>query len=213
MTGLSYRERAAAGVPEGLLVLHHGRGSDEHDLLSLADFLDPQRRLHVVTPRAPLRLSGLPGFHWYVVERVGYPEPATFAAGYSQLGEFHDELWQRTGVGPERTVLGGFSQGTVMAHALGLASDRPLPAGILAFSGFVPEVASWSPDLASRAGLAVFMAHGRADNVIDVSFGRQAEALLRDGGLAVEYHETAGGHQIEPAVAAAAAKWLEHLPA
>ena len=46
-------------TPAGLLVLHHGRGADEHDLLGLADVLDPERRLHVVTPRAPLHAAGL----------------------------------------------------------------------------------------------------------------------------------------------------------
>jgi phospholipase/carboxylesterase len=56
VSALIYRERPAAGPPEGLLVLHHGRGADEHDLLTLADVLDPARRLHVVTPRAPLTM-------------------------------------------------------------------------------------------------------------------------------------------------------------
>ena len=50
MSALVYEERPASGTPEGLLVLHHGRGADEHDLLSVADVLDPERRLHVVTP-------------------------------------------------------------------------------------------------------------------------------------------------------------------
>ena len=80
MSALTYRERPAAGDPAGLLVLHHGRGADEHDLLGLADVLDPQRRLHVVTPRAPLTAPGLAGHHWYVVPRVGYPDPDTFHA-------------------------------------------------------------------------------------------------------------------------------------
>ena len=57
-----YRERPASGEATGLLVLHHGRGADEHDLLPLADALDPERRLHVVTPRGPLTVPGWPGF-------------------------------------------------------------------------------------------------------------------------------------------------------
>ena len=88
------RERArstASGPPpaspSGLLVLHHGRGADEHDLLGLADVLDPERRLHVVTPRAPLQLPGWPGNHWYVVPRVGYPDHDTFHAAYAALAE------------------------------------------------------------------------------------------------------------------------------
>ena len=70
MSALSYRERPADGDPTGLLVLHHGRGADDNDLLPLADVLDPAHRLHVVTPRAPLTIPGWPGHHWYVVPRV-----------------------------------------------------------------------------------------------------------------------------------------------
>ena len=80
-----HRERPADGDPAGLLVLHHGRGADEHDLLGLADVLDPERRLHVVTPRAPLQLPGWPGNHWYVVPRVGFPDHDTFHAAYREL--------------------------------------------------------------------------------------------------------------------------------
>jgi phospholipase/carboxylesterase len=210
---LAYRERPAAGLAAGLLVLHHGRGSDELDLLGLADVLDPTRQLHVVSPRAPLRLPGSPGYHWYVVPRVGHPDPESFAAGYDQLAAFHDELWTRTGIAPERTVLGGFSQGSVMSYALGLGGDRPAPAGILAFSGFVPTVPGWAPDLASRPALRVFIAHGRADPVIGIEFAERARELLEAGGIAVEYHESGGGHQIEAPNAAAAASWLRRAVA
>lgn len=208
MTALVHTERPADGDPEGLLVLHHGRGTDEHDLLPLAEVLDPERRLHVVTPRAPLILPGSPGFHWYIVPRVGYPDPDTFAASYRQLADLHGELWERTGVGPERTVFGGFSMGSVMSYALGLGSDRPRPAGLLAFSGFVPTVDGWEPELSSRAGLPVFIAHGRNDPVIEVEFARQAQQLLSAGGLEVSYHESDVGHQIDPAQIPPAAAWL-----
>jgi phospholipase/carboxylesterase len=205
---LVYGERPAAGEASGLLVLHHGRGADEQDLLALADALDPQRTLHVVAPRAPLTLPGLGGFHWYVVPRVGHPDPESFRSGYAQLAAFHDELWQRTGIAPGRTVLGGFSMGSAMSFALGLGGDRPVPAGILAFSGFIPVVAGWEPDLADRARLRVFIAHGAADPVIDVAFARRARDRLSAGGLRVEYHETGGVHQIEPQNAEAAGEWL-----
>jgi phospholipase/carboxylesterase len=206
MSALTYRERPAAGDPAGLLVLHHGRGADEHDLLGLADTLDPQRRLHVVTPRAPLTIGG--GHHWYVVPRVGYPDPDTFHAAYRKLAAFHDELWERTGIGPADTVFGGFSMGSVMSYSLGLAGDRPAPAGILAFSGFIPTVDGWRPDVASRPSLPVFIAHGRRDPIMEVSFARNARALLEAGGLPVEYHESDAGHHIDPAHIPAAIRWL-----
>jgi phospholipase/carboxylesterase len=208
MSSLTFRERPAAGEPQGLLVLHHGRGTDEHDLLSLGDALDPGRRLHLVTPRAPLILPGSPGYHWYRVPRVGYPDLETFRAAFDSLAALHDELWRRTGIPPERTVLGGFSMGTVMSYALGLDEGRPRPGGILAFSGFIPTVEGWEPDLAGKAGVRVHIAHGRRDPVIDVAFARHASQLLRDGGLEVEYHESDVGHQIDPAHIPPAVAWL-----
>jgi len=208
MSELIHRERPADGEPAGLLILHHGRGADEHDLLGFGDVLDPDRRLHVVTPRAPLTLPGWPGYHWYVVPRVGYPDRDTFDSAYAKLAAFHDELWERTGVGPERTVLGGFSMGSVMSYAHGLGAGRPVPAGILAMSGFVPTVEGWRPALAGREGLRAFVAHGRRDPIMDVAFARSARELLEGGGLEVEYHETDAAHHIDPAVVPAAVDWV-----
>jgi phospholipase/carboxylesterase len=206
---LTFRERPSDGDPAGLLILHHGRGADEHDLLPLAEILDPDRSLHVVTPRAPLRLPGSPGYHWYLVPRVGYPDPDTFRAARSALAAFHDELWERTGLTAERTVLGGFSMGTVMSYALGLSGDRPTPAGILAFSGFIPTVEGWEPQLVGREGLRVFIAHGRNDPVIGVEFGRRARDLLGAAGMEIDYRESDAGHNIDPGDIPRAVSWLQ----
>jgi phospholipase/carboxylesterase len=205
---LSYLERRPATEAEGLLVLHHGRGTDERDLLGLADALDPAQRLQVVTPRAPLALPGSPGYHWYLVPRVGYPDPDTFHAARAALAELHDGLWRETGIGPERTVFGGFSMGSVMSYAMALSAERPAVAGILAFSGFVPTVADWQPHFEDRLGTRAFVSHGRNDPIIGIEFGHRARDLLEAGGLVVEYHESELGHQIEPAHLAAASDWL-----
>jgi phospholipase/carboxylesterase len=209
VSSLTFRERPAAGDPTGLLVLHHGRGADEHDLLSLGDALDPGRRFHIVTPRAPLVLAGWSGYHWYRVPRVGYPDSGSFHAAYAELAAFHDELWQRTGISPAATVLGGFSMGSVMSYSLGLGGDRPVPAGLLIFSGFVPVVEGWQPDLAGREGSRAFIAHGSNDPVIGVEFAHTARDLLRAGGLDVEYHESDVAHQIDPGHLPSAVAWLD----
>jgi phospholipase/carboxylesterase len=208
MSALFYRERAAEGEPAGLLILHHGRGTDELDLLPLAEVLDPAHRLLVVTPRAPLRLPGSPGYHWYVVPRVGYPDPVTFREAYDELAELHDELRHRTGLAPTQTVLGGFSMGSVMSYALALGEGRPAPAWILAFSGFIPTVAGWQEELAGRELVRAFIAHGGHDPVIDVAFARGARERLETAGLRVDYHESGGGHEIDPAHIPMAASWL-----
>jgi phospholipase/carboxylesterase len=208
MPNLVYEERPAAGDPAGLLVLHHGRGTSEQDLLPLADVLDPQGRLHVAAPRAPLELPEAPGYHWYVVPRVGHPDPGTFSASYRQLADFHDELWERTGLQPDQTIFGGFSMGTVMSYALGLGHDRPAPAGILAFSGFIPAVGGWAPDLRGRTATGVFIAHGEYDPVIDVAFARQAREVLEEAGFAVDYRESRAAHNIDPEDIPRAVSWL-----
>jgi phospholipase/carboxylesterase len=79
---------------------------------------------------------------------------------------------------------------------------------ILAFSGFLPVVEGWQPDLASRTATRAFIAHGRRDPIMDVGFARQAKDRLEAGGLAVEYHESDAGHHIDPAHVPAAIDWL-----
>ena len=205
---LTALQRPAAGDPQGLLILHHGRGSDEQDLIGLADVLDPDQRLIVVAPRAPLQLPGSPGYHWYLVPRVGNPDPDSFRSAYAELAAFHDELWELTGLGPERTVLGGFSMGTVMSYALGLGGDRPAPAGILAVSGFIPTVDGWQPSLDDRTATKILIAHGRQDAVIPVTFARQARDRLDQAGFDVDYRESDAGHNVDPGDIPRVAAWL-----
>ena len=196
--------REPAGEAEGALILNHGRGTDERDLFGLLDQLDPDRRLLGVTTAAPLTDIPPGGRHWYVVERVGYPEPRSFASGYELLCGSLDELLAERGIGWDRTVIGGFSMGAAMSYAVALGEGRPSPAGLLAFSGFVPTVEGWAPALDGREGLRVLIHHGRRDSVISVEFARSASELLESAGLAVTYLETDAVHSIPPPAATAA---------
>ena len=142
-------------------MLLHGRGADENDLYPLLDLLDPERRLLGATARGPLRLPP-GGAHWYAVRAIGYPDPATFHPTYAALSAWLDALLAEHGLDHARTVIGGFSQGTVMSYALGLGAGRPQPAGILALSGFMPTVEGFDLDLADRSDLSVAIGHGSA---------------------------------------------------
>ncbi len=184
------------GEPEGALVLLHGRGADEHDLFPLLDALDPERRLHGYTPRAPLQLPP-GGAHWYVVPRVGYPDTASFAEGYGALTEWFDGL----PFPPDQIVLGGFSQGAVMSYALGLGQGRPRTRELIALSGFIPTVENWEADLESPFP-PIAIAHGTYDPVIPVEFGRQARDVLEGAGADVWYRESPIEHSIDPQVVA-----------
>ncbi len=206
-TDLAYAVRPARGAPQGALVLLHGRGADEHDLLGLIDELDPGRRLAGVTPRGPLSLAP-GGAHWYALGGIPTPDPQTFRATYATLAAWLERLPETTGVPWERTVLGGFSQGAVMSYALGLGAGQPSPAGILALSGFVPSVPGFELALEGRRSLPVAIGHGTLDPVIPVRFGQQARALLEGAGLDVTYRESPIAHGVDPRLHAALRPWL-----
>jgi phospholipase/carboxylesterase len=202
--------RPAAGTPEGALVLLHGRGADEHDLFPLLDMLDPERRLLGATARGPLSLPP-GGAHWYAVRRVGYPDPETFHSTYPLLATWIDELLAEHGIQHDRAVLGGFSQGSVMSYALGLGAGRGRPAGIMALSGFIPQVEGFELDLGEAAGLPVAIGHGTHDPVISVDFGRDARDRLTEASADVTYRESPVPHTIDPAFIGQLSGWLRSV--
>ena len=205
---LSFLTRPAAGEPEGLLVLLHGRGADERDLFPLLDLFDPARRLLGVTPRGPLHLPP-GGAHWYAVHEIGFPDPLTFKETFRLASEWLDAVVADAGVSYGRTVIGGFSQGAVMTYALGLGAGRQRPVGLIALSGFVPTVPGFDVELSSPLPRVV-IGHGALDPVISVEWGRRAHALLAEAGADVSYHESPHmAHSIDPALARELPGWVE----
>jgi phospholipase/carboxylesterase len=207
LDALEHLSRPAEGDPEGALVLFHGRGSDQYDLYRLLDVLDPDRRLLGLTPRGPLSLPP-GGAHWYVTGAVGFPNPETFLGTYALVSDWLGALARSTGIPTERTLLGGFSQGAVMTHTMGLGAGRPRPAGLIALSGFIPTVTGYELDLAQPLP-PVAIGHGSYDDVIPVAFGRQARDRLAGAGAEVTYRESPMRHGIDPEFLAELVGWVE----
>jgi phospholipase/carboxylesterase len=207
---LTARVRSAAGAAEGALVLFHGRGADEDDLFPLLDLLDPERRSVAATPRAPLSLPGSPGAHWYVLAGIGTPERETFLASYAALSDWLDWFLAEHGLGYERLVLGGFSQGGVMTYSVGLGAGRPRPAALAVFSSFMPTVEGFELDLSVPLP-PIAIGHGTLDPVIGVEWGRRARAVLESAGADVMYRETPMGHQLDPAFVSDVAVWIREI--
>jgi phospholipase/carboxylesterase len=199
---LSPAAGSSDGQPPAVLLLH-GRGADERDLVGLAGAFDP--RLLVVSARAPLSLGW--GFQWYELVEVGTPGPAGFARSLDLLHRFVPEIVAGYGIDPARLVLLGFSQGAVMSAAVALS--RPdLAAGAVLLSGYLPPTADLEIDESAVRGFPFFVGHGTDDPLIPISWGRQAREELSRLGTDVAYREYPIAHQISESELAELSGWV-----
>lgn len=194
------------------IVALHGRGTDEYDLLPLIESLKLTDVLLVV-PRAPLLFnpSGFNGgYAWYEFGEEGMPDPVTFQASLDVLRRFLGEMKAAYPVDPQRLVLLGFSQGTVMAYAIGLLDPSTI-GGIVALSGYVPHRSGLPLKLQDLNGLRVFISHGAWDEIIPVDFGRESAQLLKTAGAEVLYREYLMGHEVREETIRDLSAWIGNL--
>lgn len=183
---LFVREAGDAGTAKKLLVLLHGRGSDENDLLPLTDFLDPD--LRVLSVRAPYRFG--PGYAWYTYSDAGRPRLPQLEDSVNALTELVDR--QHRGL---PTILFGFSQGGQMAQALATRRAGTVVRALVTLSA--PPLFDW-PSGEPLKGLPVFWGHGAADPVVTPERGEETLAGLSKLGAAVSAHRYPMGHAIVP---------------
>lgn len=184
------------------LVLLHGFGADEHDLLPIGRELDP--RLRVVSLQAPVQLD-FGGRAWFNLEQTpdGFAfDPAEVAQAARLAAEAVEEIARRS----PRPILCGFSQGAGVA--LSVVLERPqLGSGVLVLSGVPPRGQPPSAPGALR-GFPAFVAHGTDDPLIPVEIGRATRDLLVQLGAAVTWREYPMGHMVVPAELSDARAWL-----
>ena len=189
--------------PHPLLLLLHGRGANEQDLLPLAGGLDP--RFLVVSARAPLARWG--GYHWYDLIEMGTPEPSTYARGLQELQRFVGELLTAYPVTADQLYLLGFSQGAMMAGSLLMTQPETI-AGAVLLSGYLPLEQGLPVQTERLAGKPIFIGHGVADNVLPIRHGREARDYFQAAGADLSYHEYPMAHQISTRERQDVAEWL-----
>ncbi|MBA3397849.1 MAG: alpha/beta fold hydrolase [Deltaproteobacteria bacterium] len=201
------------------VVLLHGFGAPGEDLVSLAEVIDAPVRW--VFPEAPLELGGMYGDAraWWLLDlarledelRRGAPRdrrdevPDGLVAARDHVTRLIDQLVARYPT--PRLVLGGFSQGAMLA--LDVALHREIaPSGLILMSGTLLAASVWEPRLPKLAGVPMLMSHGRSDTLLPFGIAEVLRDKLRAAGAVVDWHEFAGGHEIPMAVLAAATKFL-----
>jgi len=190
------------------LIMLHGRGANEDDLLGLSEYLDD--RLLIISTRAPFPFQYGGGYTWYDILEVGRPEPKMFAESYRKLLQFLKDVEKGYPVDLTKIILLGFSMGTIMSYALTLTKPSDI-VGVIANSGYVPEETGLKFEWSSIKGKPFFVAHGLYDPIIPVSFGRRAKDLLENAQASVIYREYDMGHQISEESLNDMMQWLSKL--
>jgi phospholipase/carboxylesterase len=209
MLTMETRIPRGAGNGSPVLVLLHGRGADERDLLGLAGGLPAGVAL--VTPRGPFSGAELGyggGWAWYRFLGENRPEPEHFSASLAALDELVSGLPGALGFEPGAVVVGGFSQGGTSALGYAL-SHRDRVAGVLMFSGFLADHPAVDDNLAAAAGLPVFWGHGTQDPMMPYAGSAvPGRAALIDAGADLVARDYPIGHWIDPRELADAGEWL-----
>jgi phospholipase/carboxylesterase len=212
-------------------VLLHGFGAPGNDLVGLAGALEAPSGTTFVFPEALHSLADFvpedslyPGMGearaWWMIDMAAIEQaivrgeirdlsrqvPEGLAEARRALSSMLDELAKRRP--GDRLVLGGFSQGAMLALDVALREpERPI-AGIALLSGTLLAEEEWTPRLAARKGTAVFQSHGRSDPILPFSLSERLAKLLAEAGLAVTFVPFAGRHTIPDATVAKLGAWL-----
>ena len=183
----------------------HGRGSNEGDLISLAQYL-PQNFLWV-SPRGTFEL-GPDSFEWFQITQIGKPDPTRLANALNTLDVFIDEIIANYPVDKNKLYLLGFSQGSIMSMSYALTRPQRV-AGVIAQSGYVPNESGLQIDEAGIKNKPFILTHGTQDSLIPVDWAHRSRDTLQKLEVNLEYHEFNMGHQVSEGSLTAINTWLE----
>ena len=211
---LTFLQRpAAATTPRPwLLVLMHGVGSNEQDLMGLAPQIP--ERFHVLSLRAPFRMG--PGAHaWFdfSIEPNGERtiNEAQEAQSRALVAQAIASAAEQLGIPPERVVVGGFSLGGIMALSLLLTQPALMQAAMVWHGRLLTQMLPQAAPPDALRGKQMWLSHGTHDNVIPLAHAQAIAHHMAPLPVTLAYHEFPGAHEIRPSELAATVTWLESL--
>ena len=191
-------------------VLLHGYGSSPNDWLPYAAVVQVSPRHRFIFPEAPEPTTPpdgpSTGRGWWRLELAAYrrgtdlpdmshAHPGGLDTASRAVRTLLGELHQRLQSEPRDTILGGFSQGGMVAADIAFRSNEPMKALVLLSTTMVDEIA-WSDGMPSRRGLPVFVAHGRSDDVLQFAIAERFATKMQQAGMRVTWFPFNAGHEM-----------------
>jgi phospholipase/carboxylesterase len=186
------------------LVLLHGRGTNENDLLGLSPYFDP--RFQIISVRAPMRFP-YGGYTWFDLDDLGNVDAGQLTQSYQQVLQMIEELPVKHAVDPANIFLYGFSMGAMMSFVLSLAHPEKFRGAVI-HSGLLPENVGIDYKWNELNNTSFFIVHGTEDPVVPVGFGKRSNELLSKTKASVVYREYPIGHTISEDSLHDTAEWL-----
>ncbi|MDB5218209.1 MAG: Phospholipase/carboxylesterase family protein [Myxococcaceae bacterium] len=219
-------ETAAAPLT---VVLMHGYGAPGDDLVGLGGAIDAPPGTTFLFPEAPMALGDAAMMSllgdaraWWQIDIGRYQRaimqgtletivdevPDGMKEAREQLVEMLDVYERETKTPKERIVLGGFSQGSMLATDVALRTKRPL-AGLVVLSGTLLAADEWLPLMKDRKDLRVFQSHGTQDPILPFAIAERLRHAFDEAGMRVSFTQFNGGHGIPPEVMRDLGTWLK----
>lgn len=210
----------ASNKTKNCVVLFHGYGADASDLHPLADFLNSNEETTWIFPQGPMEIivaPGMKGRAWFQID-IQSMEQAMMRGQYRDLTqarpegmdlvvdqglEFLEQL-QNT---YERVIIGGFSQGSMLATELTLRAKKK-PNSLIILSGALLDAKNWKNWAKDLNGISLFQSHGDKDALLDPKQAILLFQMLKAAGMSGKMYQFKGGHEIPPQILAELRKFL-----
>ncbi len=206
------------------VIFFHGYGADCNDLFSLGEMISTKKTYNWLFPNAPLEVPIGPGWTgraWWNIDMMEVQRAA-------ERGEHRDfsnetpkgmvksfdlamEMIKQMKIPWNKIVLGGFSQGAMLATELYLRAPEA-PAGLVIMSGTLMHQEEWKKLSPARAGKKFFQSHGEMDTVLGIKAAQQLNTLLTQNGMQGSLVNFRGGHEIPAQVLVKIGTYLNELP-
>ncbi len=189
------------------MVLLHGRGADEHDLIPVTHYLDG--RFYLISVRAPFRFP-YGGYTWFDIPEEGQPNEEQFADSFGRLESFISDAIAHYDIARGPIYMFGFSMGAMMALAYTMMHPNMIK-GVVAHSGYLPPEGKISYRWGNISEVSMYIAHGTHDPIVPVQKARTTQNMLAPTGAKLVYKEYPIQHQVSEQSIMDIDAWLKQM--